>query len=211
MGEPDNTQVANNNDVDTQENNASTDVETTEKTFTQDEVNNMISDRLKREQSKTAKLIEQAKQEALEVFKKEQEEEKQLSKLSENERLQKRLEKLEKENADLLATQQLAMMTTQARQELAKDGYVVDDAVLGLIVSKDEETTLNNMNALKAYTDGLKEKWEAERAKGVTPKANHNTGQTVVSREQFDRMTYAEKAHLQQTNPQLFNKLTGVE
>lgn len=172
MGKPDNTQVANNNDVNTQENNASTDVGATEKTFTQDEVNNMMSDRLKREQAKSAKLVEQAKQEAVEAFKKQQEEDKELSKLSENERLQKRLEKLEKENADLLAKQQLAVMTAQARQELAKDGYTVGDEMLGLIVSNDEEATLNNMNVLKAYTDGIKEQLEAERSKGVTPKTS---------------------------------------
>lgn len=167
MGEPGNTQA-----VDEQQTNTQAGDEATEKTFTQDEVNNMISDRLKREQAKSAKLIEQAKQEALEEFKNQQEEEKALSKLNENERLQKRLEKLEKENADLLANQKLTEMTAQARQELAKDGYAVSDEMLGLIVSNDEEATFNNMNALKVYTDGLKEQWEAERAKGVTPKVS---------------------------------------
>lgn len=168
MGEPENTQTVDEQQTNTQ----ASDEATAEKTFTQDEVNNMISDRLKREQAKSAKLVEQAKQEALEAFKKQQEEDKELSKLSENERLQKRLEKLEKENADLLAKQQLAMMTAQARQELAKDGYTVSDEMLGLIVSNDEEVTLNNMNVLKAYTDGIKEQLEVERAKGVTPKTS---------------------------------------
>lgn len=168
MGEPENTQVVDEQQTNTQ----ASDEATAEKTFTQEEVNNMISDRLKREQAKSAKLVEQAKQEALEAFKKQQEEDKELSKLSENERLQKRLEKLEKENADLLAKQQLAVMTAQARQELAKDGYTVGDEMLGLIVSNDEEATLNNMNVLKAYTDGIKEQLESERAKGVTPKTS---------------------------------------
>lgn len=138
------------------------------KTFTQEEVNSMISDRVKREQSKTQKAID----EALNNYKKEQEEEKQLSKMSENERLQKQLEKLQKDNADLLAKQKRAEMTAEARQELSKDGYTVTDSILSLLVTDDVESTSNNMKAFKEYTDGLKEQWETERSKGVTPKAS---------------------------------------
>lgn len=186
------------------------------KTFTQEEVNAITGDRVKREQAKHEKLLaeERAKTEQvtaeLNELKKQQEE-KQLSKLTNEERLQKKLEKLEKDNADLLAKQKRAEMTAEVRQELSKDGYTVTDGILSLIVTDDVESTSNNMKVFKEYTDGLKEQWETERSKGVTPKASTNTGKTVVTREQFDRMTYAEKAKLAQENPHLFNKLTGVE
>lgn len=150
------------------------------KTFTQEEVNSMISDRVKREQSKTQKAID----EALNNYKKEQEEEKQLSKMSENERLQKQLEKLQKDNADLLAKQKRAEMTAEARQELSKDGYTVTDGILSLLVTDDVESTSNNMKAFKEYTDGLKEQWETERSKGVTPKASTEPAKSMSA---FDK------------------------
>lgn len=150
------------------------------KTFTQDEVNAMISDRVKREQSKTQKAID----EALNDYKNKQEEEKQLSKMSENERLQKQLEKLQKDNADLLAKQKRSEMMKEARQELAKDGYSITEGVLDLLVTEDVDSTSNNMKAIKEYTDRLKEQWETERAKGVTPKASTEPSKPVSA---FDK------------------------
>lgn len=139
------------------------------KTFTQEEVDRIVGERLKRAEAKTSKEIEKATAEAIENYKQQQENDKRLAKMSEAERLKEELENLKRDNAELMAKQRRAEMTAQARQELAKDGYSVPDNMLSLIVTDDEESTLQNMTALKGYADELRKAWESERAKGVTP------------------------------------------
>lgn len=143
--------------------------QTDEPKFTQKDVDRIVGDRLKREEAKKSKELEKAAVEAVENYKKEQENNKRLSKMSEDERFKEEIANLKRENAELMAKQRRAEMTAQARQELAKDGYSVPDNMLSLIVTDDEESTLQNMTALKGYADELRKSWESERAKGVTP------------------------------------------
>lgn len=152
--------------------------ETNEKTFTQEEVNEMIEKRLKREKDNQSKVID----EAIEAYKKEQAEKIKLEEMSENERLMKQIDELTNQNKALIEKQTLADLTNQARSELAKDGLNVPDELLGLLVSTDKEQTLANMKAIKGYTDNLHKSFEQEYSKGVTPKIDKD----VNSQEAID-------------------------
>lgn len=135
--------------------------DTAEKGLTQAEVDKLITE-----------AKEQAANEALENYKKEQEKQANLEKMSEKERLAKQLEELKEENKRLAANMKRNQMITQARSELAKDGLAVPDNVLDFIVTNDEKQTLSNMQSLKEWTDVLHKEWEAQYSKGLTPKVS---------------------------------------
>lgn len=134
-----------------------------EKGLTQAEVDKLITE-----------AKEQAANEALEEYKKEQEKQANLEGMSEKERLAKQLEDLEKENKRLVAEAKRNQMITQARSEFSKDGLSVPDNILEVIVTTDEQQTLSNMGNLKAFADSLRNEWELEYSKGVTPKVATN-------------------------------------
>lgn len=134
-----------------------------EKGLTQAEVDKLITE-----------AKEQAANEALEEYKKEQEKQANLEGMSEKERLAKQLEDLEKENKRLVADMKRNQMITQARSEFSKDGLSVPDNILEMIVTTDEQQTLSNMGNLKAFADSLRNEWELEHSKGVTPKVATN-------------------------------------
>lgn len=164
-----------------------------EKTFTKDEVEQMISDRIKREREKA----EADKAEA-----------KRLAKMNADQKKDYEIDKQTKRAEE--AEQKLARyeMQGQARKMFEESGVNVNDDDLSLVVTSEAETTQNNVNKLIAFAKRIREDVKNEMLTGKTPKTNGNVAKNITQ-SQFDLMSSKQKAGLYQENPDLFKKLTG--
>ena len=164
-----------------------------EKTFTKDEVEQMISDRIKREREKA----EADKAEA-----------KRLAKMNADQKKDYEIDKQTKRAEE--AEQKLARyeMQGQARKMFEESGVNVNDDDLSLVVTSEDETTQDNVNKLIAFAKRIREDVKNEMLTGKTPKTNGNVAKNVTQ-SQFDLMSSKQKAELYQENPDLFKKLTG--
>lgn len=164
-----------------------------EKTFTKDEVEQMISDRIKREREKA----EADKAEA-----------KQLAKMNADQKKDYEIDKQTKRAEE--AEQKLARyeMQGQARKMFEESGVNVNDDDLSLVVTSEAETTQDNVNKLIAFAKRIREDVKNEMLTGKTPKTNGNVAKNITQ-SQFDLMSSKQKAELYQENPDLFKKLTG--
>lgn len=164
-----------------------------EKTFTKDEVEQMISDRIKREREKA----EADKAEA-----------KRLAKMNADQKKDYEIDKQTKRAEE--AEQKLARyeMQGQARKMFEESGVNVNDDDLSLVVTSEAETTQDNVNKLIAFAKRIREDVKDEMLTGKTPKTNGNVAKNITQ-SQFDLMSSKQKAELYQENPDLFKKLTG--
>ena len=164
-----------------------------EKTFTKDEVEQMISDRIKREREKA----EADKAEA-----------KRLAKMNADQKKDYEIDKQTKRAEE--AEKKLARyeMQGQARKMFEESGVNVNDDDLSLVVTSEAETTQDNVNKLIAFAKRIREDVKNEMLTGKTPKTNGNVAKNITQ-SQFDLMSSKQKAELYQENPDLFKKLTG--
>ena len=164
-----------------------------EKTFTKDEVEQMISDRIKREREKA----EADKAEA-----------KRLAKMNADQKKDYEIDKQTKRAEE--AEKKLARyeMQGQARKMFEESGVNVNDDDLSLVVTSEAETTQDNVNKLIAFAKRIREDVKNEMLTGKTPKTNGNVTKNITQ-SQFDLMSSKQKAELYQENPDLFKKLTG--
>lgn len=108
-----------------------------EKTFSQEEVSQMIKDRLAREKRKSDERIKDAIQEA-----------EKLAKMNKEQKNQYELEKLLKENEELKAEKALSQMKNETRTMLNEFGVQnFDDQIVNILVNSDAETTKKNVEA----------------------------------------------------------------
>ena len=164
-----------------------------EKTFTKDEVEQMISDRIKREREKA----EADKAEA-----------KRLAKMNADQKKDYEIDKQTKRAEE--AEQKLARyeMQGQARKMFEESGVNVNDDDLSLVVTSEAETTQDNVNKLIAFAKRIREDVKNEMLTGKTPKTNGNVAKNITQ-SQFDLMSSKQKAELYQENPDLFKRFTG--
>lgn len=124
---------------------------------------------------------------------------------------QKRDYELKKAQDELDATKkQLATfeMAKTARQMIEDSGSEVTEDDLQHIVTPDADTTKANVQWLLAHDKATAERVRKEYLKGSTPKSS---GSPIhpVTQEEFNQMTYAERAELATKDPTTFSKLTG--
>lgn len=176
-------------------NNTEEVVEATEtKTYTQEEV-------LKLLQSETDKRVTQA----LQKQQKKHEKEMSLSKLDGSER-----EKAEKENRIAELEEQLAQFTiernkSELKSVLSSRGLSAEFADV-IVITDDLETSQANIDKLdKLFKAAVKEEIE-KRLAGNTPKGNGVTP-AEITKDTAKKMSMAEIAELEKTNPELFKKL----
>lgn len=180
------------------------------KTFTQDELNGILEDRLNRQAKQFNKKIEEATVKAVDDYKASIKEDERLSKLSEKERLNEELENAKAEIEKLKAKEQRANMLKETRHQLNEKSININDDVLEMVATDNAETTQKNIQAIEVWVNALHQEWESERAKGRTPKSAITTAsEHTATKEQFDRMNSSERSALFKDNPELFKELTG--
>ena len=108
-----------------------------EKTFSQEEVSQMIKDRLAIEKRKSDERIKDAIQEA-----------EKLAKMNKDQKSQYEIEKLLKENEELKAEKALSQMKNETRTMLNEFGVQnFDDQIVNILVNSDAETTKKNVES----------------------------------------------------------------
>lgn len=106
--------------------------------------------------------------------------------------------------------------TVKAKNVLLEAGIPTEklDAILGNIVSDNEETTLAGVNSIvelyKDTVDSTSKKVKDEFLKNnPKPPASNGTGEEgEISKEDFQKMNYNQQMDLYNTNPELYNKLS---
>ena len=179
--------------VDTQQ-----EVESTEKTFTQSEVDDLIKKRL----SKQEKSFDKRMQEKLDEAEK-------LRQMNEAQKAEYEQEKQKAYIAELEAKINRSGLEREASKMLSEGGIVVDDKILGLVVKDTAENTQEAVESFVALVNELADKKVSEKLKGKTPRKMEDTSAGEITKEQFNRMGYQSRNELLQNNPELYYKLKG--
>ena len=174
-----------------------TETEQTEtKTFTQEDMDKAIADRLKRESGKTAKEVKElrAKLEAFENANKTDEEKAQAE-------AQAKEQALQEKDAEL--------STLRLQFEAVKNGVPEDklEKFIKLAKLSDEEEFADKVaETLKDFPEFVAQQEEAKTPK-IVAGGNPNGTTNALTKEDFSKMGYAERMELFNTNPTLYNQL----
>ena len=88
-------------------------------------------------------------------------------------------------------------------KELSKES--LPSAFAEFLIAEDEEKSLANIKTLKEAFDKAVEAAVGERLKGSEPKRGTTTN--TVTKEEFEKMSYAQRAELASSNPELYRQL----
>ena len=173
-------------------------VESTEKTFTQSEVDDLIKKRL----AKQEKSFDKRMQEKLDEAEK-------LRQMNEAQKAEYEQEKQRAYIAELEAKINRSGLEREASKMLSEGGIAVDDKILGLVVKDTAESTQKAVESFVALVNDLADKKVGEKLKGKTPKKMEDASAGEITKEQFNRMGYQSRNELLQNNPELYHKLKG--
>ena len=151
------------------------------KTFTQDEVDKMISKRLQRERKDIEAKIEAERKEAEE-----------LAKLSEQEKQKKLFEKQVREFEETKKAFEAERLLNETSKQLASKNLPIEFAEM--LKGEDAESTFNNINVFEAKFNEALEKMVTERLRGSVPKVATVSG--GITKEDFKKMSLAQQAEL---------------
>lgn len=179
--------------VDTQQ-----EVESTEKTFTQSEVDDLIKKRL----AKQEKSFDKRMQEKLDEAEK-------LRQMNETQKAEYEQEKQKAYIAELEAKINRSGLEREASNMLSEVGISVDDKILGFVVKDTAESTQEAVESFVALVNELADKKVSEKLKGKTPKKMEDVSGSEITKEQFNKMGYQSRNELLQKNPELYHKLKG--
>lgn len=144
------------------------------KTYTDEEVNEIINKRLAKWQKSQEKAVNEAVKKVEEAQK--------LAQMTEKEKADYERAELEKELKALKAEKAHTEMMRTARQMLKSDGLTASDDILNVLVAEDAESTAKAIKAFsamyqQAVNDGIK-----EALKGGTP---HKGGASTITKEEI--------------------------
>ena len=177
---------------------AQQEVESTEKTFTQAQLDEII-------QKEKAK----AKRSAEKEYQAKMDEAEKLRQMNETQKAEYEQEKQRAYIAELEAKINRSGLEREASKMLSEGGIAVDDKILGLVVKDTAEATQEAVESFVALVNELADKKVGEKLKGKTPKKMEDTSAGEITKEQFDRMGYQSRNELLQNNPELYHKLKG--
>lgn len=172
--------------------------ESTEKTFTQAQLDEII-------QKEKAK----AKRSAEKEYQAKMDEAEKLRQMNETQKAEYEQEKQRAYIAELEAKINRSGLEREASKMLSESGIVVDDKILGLVVKDTAENTQEAVEGFVALVNALADKKVSEKLKGKIPKKMEDTTAGEITKEQFNKMGYQSRNELLQNNPELYHKLKG--
>lgn len=164
------------------------------KTFTQDEVNKIVSQRLERQK---------------EQLKAKEDEAKKLSRMNAEQKANYELEKANKRAEEAAAKLARYEMRDSAKQMLADGGFSnADNSLLDLVVTDTAESTQANVNVLLTAIEAIREDERNKLLAGKTPKVG---GKEIkpVSAQELIKMSTAERVKFQRENPAEYARILG--
>lgn len=177
---------------------ASPQEETTEKTFTQAELDDIV-------QKEKAK----AKRSAEREYKEKMDEAEKLRKMNAEQKAEYEAQKQADRIAELEAQLNRNGLEKEASKMLSEAGIVASDDILSFVVKNDAEGTQEAVNALSSLVNDLADKKVSEMLKGKTPKKVEQSTTGAITKTQFDKMGYKDRNELLQNNPELYHQLKG--
>lgn len=170
--------------------------ETTEKTFTQAELDEMIQ----REKAK-------AKRAAEKEYKAKMDEAEKLRKMNAEQKAEYEAKKQADYIAELEAKINRSGLEKEASKMLSEAGIVATDDILAFVVKDDAESTQETINSFTSLVNDLADKKVSEMLKGKTPKKVEQTTSASITQEQFNRMGYKSRNELLKSDPELYAQL----
>lgn len=177
-------------DIQAEDKNNQTDTNT----FTQEQVDKMIKDRISRAEKDKEKAIKEAEK---------------LAKMSADQKKEYEFEKLQKENEELKKAQNRYELGKEATRILSESNIVATDEVLDFVVREDAETTNASVKAFSELVDKVVEEKVKEKLKGTSPKrqqGNNSGFKNPWSKEHFN---LTEQGKIIKDDPALAKQLQG--
>ncbi|HFI0143463.1 TPA: DUF4355 domain-containing protein [Streptococcus suis] len=171
--------------------------ETTEKTFTQDEVNSLIEKRLAKQEKSFNKRIQEKLDEA-----------EKLHQMNAAQKAEYEAQKQAAYIAELEAKINRSGLEKEASKILSGVGIAVDDNILGFVVKDTAEATKEAVESFSVLVNKLADNKVSKMLKGKTPKKVEQTTSASITQEQFNRMSYRAQLDLQKADPELYEKLS---
>lgn len=171
------------------------------KTFTQQEVNEMIADRLKRAKAKLQKEQEQKAEDE----KAKRSEARKLNQMNDKEKAEYQNKKLSNELKDLKAQLNRRDMERVAADILSEKGIPTDSKTLKFVVADTAEETKARIEEFADLVDTRARSNRRQEFNRPTPKANGG-GQAVTAKE-FKKMDYADRLNLKNIDPDTYRQL----
>lgn len=168
-----------------------------EKTYTKDEVSEIVQTRLNRALKEQEEKIQAAKDEATK-----------LAKMNAEQKRSYELEQATKRANEAEAKLAAIEMQNTARKMLAESGLTLSDEQLALVVTDDAETTKAKVADLLAFARNVREQTLDEMMTGKTPKDKGGT-KSITASKSFEEMSMQEIAQLKKDNPEQFKSLMG--
>lgn len=191
-------QINNTSVEEVQEQTETTEVKAKEevKTFTQEEVDKMISKRLQRERKDIEAKIEKERLEAEE-----------LAKLSEADRQRKLFEKQVAEFEETKKAFENEKLLNETSKQLASKNLPIEFAEM--LKGTDAESTFENIKVFEEKFNAALEVKVNERLKGNVPKVAATQGNNGIKKEDFKKFNMAQRLKLKNENPSLYEELTN--
>lgn len=140
-----------------------------EKTFSQEELEEIVKQRLARAEKDKQKAIAEAEK---------------LAKMSADQKREYEFEKLKKENEELKAAQTRNELGKEATKILADSGIIANDEILSFVVKEDAEKTNQSVEAFTNMVNGLVDSLVKEKLKGNAPKRQQG-GIVALTKEEI--------------------------
>lgn len=126
-----------------------------EPTFTQEQVDDIVKDRIKRAEQDKEKAVKEAEK---------------LAKMTADQKREYEFEKLQRENEQLKQSQNRFELGKVATSILAETGITANDEILDFVVREDAETTSEAVKAFSELVDKISDERMKEKLKGTSPK-----------------------------------------
>lgn len=158
-------------------------------TFTQEQVDKMIKDRISRAEKDKEKAIKEAEK---------------LAKMSADQKKEYEFEKLQQENDELKKAQNRYELGREASKILSESGIAVTDEILGIVVREDAETTSEAVKAFSSIVDKVSDERMKEKLKGTSPKKQQGANPAVTKNSVMGIKDSAQRIKAIQENSHLF-------
>lgn len=159
------------------------------KTYTEEEVQKMVKERVAREKKAAEKAVKEAEK---------------LAKMNEAEKEKYRVEQLENELAELRREKAFNSLSKEASKMLSEHEITVNDDLLSFIVRDTAEDTQVAVNSFVALINSKVEEGVKKALAGKPPKVNTNGNKALTKQQIMDEKDAVKRQKLIKENMHLF-------
>lgn len=134
--------------------------------------------------------------------------EKTVAELSKAQKAKKEQEAKDKELKSLRAELARTKALSETDKALKEEGLNVPSDVLSMVVSSDNQKTVENVQALVSYVGQIANNVRAQLLTGTTPKRAGKEAKPVTAND-FEKLSYSQKVKALSDNPDLMTQLLG--